>query len=272
MATRVYLEDAELDGEVHFLDVDQDSYIRRVLCFPRDTCNQLESRARTLREDGFDYLLESGTMILGIRVLGKGYSAVVTIAHHKRLGLGALKILRVDSRRSSLVHEAEIMEKALPSGLPPKPLLYRDFYVFYELLPPHRCIGFAGYLERLIERRDKELIVRVLRRLLDRLWILDSIGVDHAEINRPHGHVFICHDTPRILDWESARLTKKPSNVTSMVSYLTYRFSRREELVEILGTRLEELLNALRNYKETRLQDAYLSILKAMGLLLSSPS
>lgn len=265
MAQKHHFQNSELDGEVHFLR-SPDSYVNKVLCYPSRACTCVEERLKALLNNGFIYLLETGKNILGIRVLGRGYSAITVVAYHAKHGIGALKILRTDSRRNNLVHEAEMLKNAQPSGLPPNLYLYEDFYVFYELLPPHTCKPYTRVLEELLFRGSLESLRNLLRNTLIPLYVLDSLKVDHTEINRPHGHVFYCDGNVKILDWESARIAEKPTNLTSFISYLLYRFKYAENLEKSLGYRVNNVLKALKEYKIAYSKEAFNELLCSLFL------
>jgi putative serine/threonine protein kinase len=260
---RLYFEDSYLDGEVHFLKA-LDDYVTRVLCFPQESCGLLRDRLEALLRDGFIYLLETGASFMGMRILGKGYTGVVSIAYNRVKGLGAIKILRVDGRRSSLIREAEYMEKAYSTGLPPRLMSYRDFYVFYEYLPLYKCFGFEKLLVELLENNCLPELKQLILQALLKLYKLDLLRVDHTEINRPRGHMYVCGGDIKLLDWESARSSVRPGNVSSFVSYILFRFRRRDELINILGVRVEEALRALRKYKESYSGEDFQRIVSAI--------
>ena len=260
MVIEFYFKNASLDGQVHFLK-NKDTFIERVLCYPRNTCIELKERLEILIQDGFIYLLEAGREILGLRIIGKGYSSVVTIAYHGKHGLGSLKILRIDSRRSSLVHEAQMMIKAEPSRLPPKLYLYRDLYVFYEHLPLHTCSNYTDILIDLVLKKDIKTLTSLLERTLESLYVLDTLRVDHTEINRPSGHILYCNNEVKILDWESARLVEKPTNITSFISFLLYRFKYRDKLREILKYNSAGIMKLLSEYKSNYSREVFNELL-----------
>jgi putative serine/threonine protein kinase len=263
MVKGLCFEDTGLDGEVHFLK-SMDPYIARVLCFPRDQCSDLHVKTSTLINDGFVYLLETGVDVHGLRLLGRGYTAVVTIAYHSKLGLGSLKLLRVDSRRSSLIREAEFMKQAEPTGLPPRVYLYRDSYVFYELLPPHECRSFTTVLNELVSSGKVNELKELLLSTLKSLHHLDCLGIDHSEINRPGGHVFYCNGLIKVIDWESSRLSRKPVNLTSFTSFLLYRYKYASKLRELLKFDLDKVIKALRRYKTSYSLDSFNEIIETM--------
>jgi putative serine/threonine protein kinase len=259
-------EDTALDGEVHFL-VPGDFYVKQVLCYPRSDCSEYSERIKPLLDDGFIYFLETGTSVIGIRVLGKGYSAIVVAAKNTKYGLGALKILRIDSRRSSLLWEVEVMKRAQISGLVPRLYTYRDFYIFQELISPRICKPFSVVLEKLVLNGDVRGVKRVLVDALKSLFKLDVSGIDHTELNRPGGHMFYCEgDRVVVIDWESAKISSRPVNLTSFISYIVFRFKYRVELGELLNWSIERILSALRNYKLTYSNIEFENILSALGL------
>lgn len=250
---------------MHFLE-NPDHYVLRVLCYPRDQCSDFENRLNILLKDGFLYFVETGTKVLNIRVLGKGYTGVTTIAFNKRYGLGALKILRLDSRRRTLVHEAEMLMKVQQVNVAPKLYTHRDFYVFREYVPAETCTPVSKYLTWLLDSSKVIELKAILRGVLETLYKLDIIGVDHTEISRPGGHVFYCADGLKILDWDSARLSSKPVNLTSFTSFLLFRFERAESLRRILGYEHGKVLYWLKKYKQSYSLEVFISLLSVLGL------
>lgn len=267
MALEHISEDTALDGEVHFL-VPEDSYVKRVLCYPRSECSEYFERIKLLVGDEFVYFLETGTSVLGLRVLGKGYSAVVVAAKNTRYGLGALKILRIDSRRGSLLWEADVLKRAQISGLAPRLYTYRDFYIFQELLSPRICRPYSVVLEKLVLSGDVRGVKRILAETMKSLFRLDVSQVDHTELNRPGGHMFYCEDGRIVIvDWESAKISSKPVNLTSFTSYIVFRFKYKVELRELLNWDVEKILSALKNYKLTYSSIEFENVLSALGLV-----
>ncbi|MEM4976700.1 MAG: serine/threonine protein kinase [Desulfurococcaceae archaeon] len=266
MAEKLFAQGTTLDGEVHFLEK-PDSYVARVLCYPRESCTEMEERLRALISDGFVYLVETGVRVINIRVLGKGYTGVTTAAFHRDYGLGALKLLRLDSRRRSLVHEAEMLMRVQEVKVAPRLYAYRDFYVFREYIPVDECTPVSNYISTLLNNGRVEELKNALRSILRSLHELDVLGVDHTEIGRPGGHVFYCLNGLRVLDWDSAKLSRKPVNLTSFASFLLYRFIHAEKLRGVLGYEISEVLHSLKNYKRTYSANAFTSLLSALRLL-----
>jgi len=97
---------------------------------------------------------------------------------------------------------------------------------------------------------------------------MDAYGLDHGELSRAHKNVIISNDDiPRILDFESASLMRRPSNFTSLAQYLFIGGSIAKKMVRVLGSvDKAELLTCLRDYKAGGWKDAFEATTKVLGL------
>jgi putative serine/threonine protein kinase len=97
---------------------------------------------------------------------------------------------------------------------------------------------------------------------------MDAYGLDHGELSRAHKNVIISNDDiPRILDFESASLMRRPSNFTSLAQYLFIGGSIAKKMVRVMGpVDKEELLKCLREYKAGGWKDAFEATTKVLGL------
>lgn len=197
-------------------------------------------------------------------VLGKGYVGIVLIAH-TRQGRVALKIRRVDADRRSMEHEAEMLVKANRIGVGPRFVgMGEDFllmeYVEGALLP-----------KWLVNQRGRGVgmrIRRVLKDILEQCWKLDQAGLDHGELSRAPKHIIIdAEDIVHIVDFETASLMRRASNVTSICQYLFLA----GRVAKALGRRLgevekEPLITALRDYKLEKTEQNFFRILRVCRL------
>ena len=253
-------------SRVHELEK-QDTYVSRVLCFPRPSCAELSARVSRLVRAGFLSIVEEGIPFQGVRILGKGYTSIVVLALHAVHGLGALKVRRLDSRRASLATEGELLSYASSLGVAPRVYYYDDDYVFMEYLDSSRCIPFEEDLARLIARGDVEGVRRAVSRVIDALFLLDKHGLYHRELNRPGSHIMVCDSGVKVLDWESASRSGKPSNLTQLVSYLLYRFKYSDQLKRALDIKEEAVLEKLRAYKNSVNEENLVNVKRCLGLV-----
>ena len=90
----------------------------------------------------------------------------------------------------------------------------------------------------------------VVRLLFEQRRRLDSVGLDHGELSRAHKNVLVTgEDGPWILDLESASLSRRPRNLTSLAQYL-FLGGLARRVGRVLGpVDRAGLLGLLRRYK-----------------------
>jgi len=233
-----------------------------ILCYPRSSKTELKVRLEELRKLGVKALEFSGDkQAFSIPVLGKGCVGVVVIAYINE-EKAALKVRRVDADRSGMQREAEMLKKANSAGVGPRLLgVSKNFllmqFIDGDLLPK--------WLEN---RKGKAEVRKVLREVLEQCWRLDEAGLDHGELSHAPKHIILDQkDEPFIVDFETASVNRKPSNVTSICQFLFISGAVADEVAVELGGKDEKaIIDALRNYKNNRTQENFGNVLRACGL------
>lgn len=237
-----------------------------VLAYPDGDPRVAAERLRLLREAGVDaILLEGPVEIGGCRVLGKGCNSIVLRAIY-RGAEAVVKVLRLDAQRQSLSHEAEILKAANGVGVGPRLYLSLGWAIVEEYVPG---IGLEGFLEAAVAHGRPALLRYVLARLILKCHALDTAGIDHGELSRAHRHVIVSPDyEPRIIDFESASMSRRPRNTTSITQYVFYRSAAGRRLLEAAGLG-DRLLNSLREYKRSGDEEALKSLLEVVDAILT---
>ena len=99
--------------------------------------------------------------------------------------------------------------------------------------------------------KDKELIRKVLVDILEQCWRLDEIGLDHGELSKAPKHLLVDKaDKPFIVDFETASMTRRVINVTSVCQFLFMGNSQAAKmLAEVIGEEKQaELIAALKEF------------------------
>jgi len=232
-----------------------------ILCYPRHNSQETTRRIRELKSLGVEALEFVGEKTaFNVPVLGKGCVGIVVRAliDKKRV---ALKIRRVDADRIGMQHEAEMLKTANKVGVGPRLIGKSENFllmVFVEgsLLPE--------WVERLKGRGTRNRIRHVLRDVLEQCWRLDEIGLDHGELSRAPKHIIIGRDNEaHIVDFETASLQRRVSNVTSICQYLFLGSQLAKTMRRRLGKVDDDaLIAALRDYKLERTNQNFLRILQ----------
>jgi len=232
------------------------------LCWPQFDRELAEKRVEELKKLGVTAIAEGGPhAVLGTPILGKGHVGVVLRALFEGREV-ALKARRTDGGRLGMGREAEFLRHANQWSLGPR--LYagsEDFLVMELLVGPY----YGDWVEANIG--DREAVVKSVGVILDIAWRLDQSGLDHGELTRIMRHFIVTRDGPRVIDFESASLTRGVSNLTSTVQslFMSHRFAELLKRVYPMP-KMDELLDALKRYKRDKSEENYRRVLAACNL------
>jgi len=235
---------------------------KELICYPRFDLNEFEKRLTELRMLGVQGIEDSGqSTVSKYRVLGKGCVGIVVSAL-TREGRVALKIRRLDADRADLIREAELLKKANSVNVGPRLFSATKNFILMELVegPP--------LYKWLTKTEDKRAIIKVIADLLEQCFKLDSIRLDHGELSDARKHVIIAYGRkPVILDFESASDHRRPSNLTSICSFLFLGGSIGKALAAKLGeVDRVRLISSLKAYKAQPSRENLESVLKVLNL------
>jgi putative serine/threonine protein kinase len=222
-----------------------------ILCFPKPSEAELQSRLRELRSLGVTAPEFSGTASLfgvAVPVLGKGFVGIVAIAHvnEKRV---AVKIRRVDADRADLLHEARMLSAANSVNVAPKLITASKNFLLTQLIDGELLPNW------LKTHKDAAAVKQVLVEVLEQCFRLDQAGLDHGELSQAPKHLLVDKaQKPFIVDFETASVERKVANVTAVCQYLfAGNSSASKTLAEIFVERNRlKLIDALKTYKKNR--------------------
>jgi putative serine/threonine protein kinase len=237
----------------------------RLVAYPSGDTEEVESRIRQLHQLEITALDFQGRLKTDhLSVLGKGVVGIVVVGVRGSRRI-AVKIRRVDARRPSLIHEAELLKTANSLGVGPECLGGGADVLAMKLV---EGLSLPLWLESLKGRGRRARVRSVVKPLLEQCVRMDSYGLDHGELSRAHKNVIVSSDNiPRILDFESASVMRRPSNFTSLAQYLFLGGGIAKKMRRVLGPLdKNELLRCLRDYKAGGWRDAFEATTKALRL------
>jgi putative serine/threonine protein kinase len=232
-----------------------------VLCYPKPSKSELNKRLKELEKLGVTALEFSGEkQVSNLKVLGKGCVGVVVIAYRNR-EKAALKIRRVDADRAGMRHEAEMLKVANTVNVGPRLLGFSDNFLLMQFIDG---ILLPEWLEKC---RGKTRLKKVLEEVLEQCWRLDTACLDHGELSHAPKHVIINGENHVfIVDFETASLNRKPSNVTSIAQFLFINGAVAEKITQKLGVKDKKVvIEALRRYKLDKSRRNFETLLEVCG-------
>ena len=243
-------------GEVVSLKRLSETKHGQVLCYPRCEQEEVDRRLKELERLGVQALEFTGKKsVFDVPVLGKGCVGVVVVAYTNS-GRAALKIRRVDADRKGMFHEGEMLRRANNIDVGPKLIEISENFLLMELI---EGTHFPEWIESLGEREGQSRVRLVLKDVLEQCYRLDEAGLDHGELSNAPKHILVdADDRPFLVDFETASINRRVSNVTSVCQYLFLGSQIVEKVEEKLGKVDEkELINVLRAYKRERTRENF---------------
>jgi len=237
-----------------------------ILCYPRYNYREAAKRIKELKHLGVKAVEFIGEKTaFNVPVLGKGCVGIVVVAHVDDTRV-ALKIRRVDADRVGMQHEAEMLKTANTVGVGPCLIGTSENFLLMEFIEGNLL---PQWIEKLKGKGTRNRIRQVLRDILEQCWRLDEIGLDHGELSRAPKHIIIDRDSKaHIVDFETASIARRTSNVTSICQYLFIGSQLAKTLRRKMGKiNKETLIAALRNYKLERTNQNFIKILNASKLM-----
>jgi len=104
--------------------------------------------------------------------------------------------------------------------------------------------------------RDTAPELVILRKCFNVCHTLDLLGIHKEEMHRPDRHIIIRDGIPYFIDFERARETRKPSNVTQFAVYAAKR----------IGVDFNQMREPLSRYKFTYSERDFVEILRIFGI------
>ncbi len=231
-----------------------------IMSYPRVDVSELRRRVVELRKLGVTALEFCGDKeIHNLPILGKGCVGIVVVAYANNRRV-ALKIRRIDADRSHMSHEAEMLKRANLVSVGPRMLKVSENFLLMQLIE-------GTLLPEWVEDAEEALVRRVLREVLEQCWRLDQIMLDHGELSHGQRHIILGkEDKPFIVDFETASINRKPSNLTSISQFLFIGGISKCVYEKIGGKNKKSITDKLRNYKSVRSRETFESLLQVCGL------
>ena len=231
-----------------------------VLCYPKPSEAEVQKRLVELRQHGIEAVEFAGkTSAFNVPVLGKGFVGIVVATHLDGQRV-ALKIRRVDADRAGLEQEAQMLAKANAVQVGPRLIGVSKNFLLMQL------VDGAVLPEWLDAHKEQAHVRGVLNDVLEQCWRLDTAGLDHGELSKAPKHILVDEQQkPWIVDFETASVNRKVSNVTSVCQFLfTSGGAVARAVAEVLGAvNREEIICALRLYKKERTRENFSRVVQA---------
>jgi release factor glutamine methyltransferase len=127
----------------------------------------------------------------------------------------AMKVINPKSEAINRTEtELNFLKRLERYKIAPKVLLAGKNFFVMEFIEGKLILQF-------IKESKKKAIQATLKKILQMMYLLDTLKINKEEMTRPIKHLIITSDTITLLDWERANMTQNPKNLTQFCQFLT---------------------------------------------------
>ena len=188
-----------------------------------------------------------------LKQIAKGHRSIVYLTNYK--GKKAIKkVERKDiSALNRIQNEIFWLKKLNKFKIGPKIYSFGKNYFICEYIEGHRIIPY-------LENCKKP--IKVIKEILKQCRTLDKLHIDKKEMSNPYKHIIIIRNKPLMIDFERAKFSLKPSNVTAFFSFLT-----SGKILTILNKKkieidIDKLKPLLQKYKKSYFDEDFEELLR----------
>lgn len=233
--------------------------LEKIIGYPRADGQEHAARISELEKLGVSSIILGGrTVIGGTRIAGKGCVGLVVKARAQGR-LCALKIRRTDANRPDMRDEVRYHEIANGAGVGPRLLGYSSNFMLMEFAEGQSIVEWA---QDGIEKRQATAVVRSV---LEQCFALDRAGIDHGELSHVDRHVIVDGRNAVIIDFESASVERKMSNVSSAGQSLLVSGAVASAIEKVLPHDRQRAIDALKTYKRDQTRENLDAVLAVAG-------
>ncbi len=236
----------------------------QVLCYPSPDIEEAERRVQELKRlEVSRIIFEGRTRIGNLGLLGKGCVGLVVKAETSNREVYALKIRRRDANRPSMLREADLQQIANSVDVGAKLFKASNNFLLMELVDGE---SIHAWINKLRGAGSTLRMREGARAVLEQCFQLDQSGLDHGELSNFEKHVFVGSRID-ILDFETASLDRRPSNVTSALQNILIggpQSKKARRLLRLMDT--EVIIGAVRRYKAEPVRERFDEMLRELRL------
>jgi release factor glutamine methyltransferase len=179
--------------------------------------------------------------VANAKVFAKGKRGVIVKAIFREKNV-AVKTKRPESTAPGTIeNEARMLKTLNKHGIGPNLLYSDEEMIIYEFVE-------GVFIEEFIKGHNKERIILMLKKVFEQLYTMDRLGINKFEMHRPVKHIIIGKE-PVLIDFERARYTQDPKNVTQFCDFLSGDDVQRKLKAKNIIISREELIRLAKAYK-----------------------
>jgi HemK-related putative methylase len=163
----------------------------------------------------------------------------------------SVKVKRdTSTAKGTIENEARFLTVLNKKRIGPKFVMQKEDFLMYEFVNGKFIFDF-------IKESNKKDILIVLKKVFEQMYTLDKLGINKFEMHHPIKHILIDKNSPVLIDFERARYTQDPKNVTQFCDFLIGEDMTRMLTEKKINIPRINIIELAREYKENLAEDKY---------------
>jgi predicted Ser/Thr protein kinase len=189
--------------------------------------------------------------------IARGHRGIVYLCNYK----GKKAVRKEEKEGSSAINriqnEVFWLKRLNKYKIGPKFYFSRENYFICKFIEGERIIDFLKY-----SKKPNKIILNILKQCR----VMDKLNVDKKEMRNPYKHIIVKNDKAVLIDFERAKYSLKPQNVTAFFAFLT-----SNKINDILKNKKikiekEKLTDLLKKYKKDYSEKNFTQLIKMIKI------
>lgn len=201
-------------------------------------------------EDIYVYLLKKNELlkklekneIKNAKYLAKGHRGVLFTGIYKNKKIAVKTKNPQSTAVGRIQNEAKWLKKLNKYKIGPKLLLVENDYFAYAYIDGIFILDF-------FKKSNKQPIKKILKNILNQMYVLDKLKIDKEEMHHPLKHVIVSKNKPYLIDFERTHHAQNPKNVTQFCQFLMSGYASGILDKKKIKIDKEKIINLAKIYK-----------------------
>ena len=159
---------------------------------------------------------------------------------------------------NTIAHEAQMLQLVNKQQIGPIFIKMQDGALVREFIDGEEIVDW-------IAEAGKSMIKKVLLHILDQCRTLDTMKINKLEMTHPHKHILVRKSIPIFIDFDRAKFTQKPKNVTQVIQWFTGKELSTPLQAKGIHISREKMLSLAKQYKGSYDAIAYRQMQELIG-------